>query len=636
MSLVARSGPLTEQQERWWLRLYWREKGDIDNAWSKQWDLPAGISVEAATAALTTLVERHEVLRTGFGLGPDNLPYQLVFEAEGFRLPVAVAELGTLAEYGDEGGIHPLVGGSMYSRPLWSVRLFVEDDEVRVLSLVFEHIILDGSGVRNLKEQFLALCAGTERPLRITHPLDRAAKEHRIPRTPESRARYSPDPRALAPRLLVPATVKEETPEPRFLMSAVRYEGLLPLLDRVGRAHGVSRAMVLMQAIGWLISRYSDIPRVMVVNAIGLRLPMDDSIDLVAKALEIMVDLDEDRTLAESLTAVSAGALRAYTEELRLGIRDQDSRLRLEKERGIGSVRGLYFNYQGLSEPDTPEPDAPESNGRPVAAVEMTRTDDWRSGEEPWSYATWIYVDGTTVAVDFDVDVVMLPAGTVHQMSELLPRFVQLVAEQPDAPLAAARALLPPDFARSTEARLVRGTWVHLDTVAGVIAGCPGVLAAEVSEQDDEIVARVSLDGPTCLFDVHEYVLSRLHLEGDLIAPHRYRLAEGSASRATGPGLPDLAAGADWLPGDGTPVLGPTTEPERELVAALRETHGFATVNLALTYAEAGGRAVLAPALVETLRRRGLEGLQLPHFATAHTLRAIARALVRRTPGHAI
>ncbi|WP_159394439.1 condensation domain-containing protein [Streptomyces sp. NRRL S-495] len=633
MSLVVRSGPLTEQQERWWLRLYWREKGDIDNAWSKQWDLPAGISVEAATAALTVLVERHEVLRTAFGLGPDNLPYQLVFEAEGFRLPLTVAELGTLAEYGEEGGIHPLVGGSLYTRPLWSVRLFVEDDEVRVLSLVFEHIVLDGSGVRNLREQFLALCAGTgtEKPLRITHPLDRAAKERRIPRTPESRARYSRDPRALAPRLLVPATVKEETPDPRFLMSAVRYEGLLPLLDRVCRAHGVSRAMVLMHAVGWLISRYSGIPRIMVVNAIGLRLPSDDSIDLVAKALEIMVDLDEERTLAESLTEVSAGALRAYTEELRLGIRDQDSRLRLEKERGIGSVRGLYFNYQGLSEPDTPETD-----GIPVAEVRLTRTDEWRSGEEPWSYATWIYVDDAAVAVDFDVDAVMLPAGIVHHMSELLPRFVRLVAEQPDVPLAAARALLPPDFARSTEARLVRGTWVHLDTVAEVVAGCPGVLAAEVSEEDEEIVARVSLDGPSCLFDVHEYVLSRLHLEGDLIAPHRYRLAEGSASRATGPGLPDLAAGADWLPGDGTPVLGPTTEPERELVAALQETHGFGTVNLALTYAEAGGRAVLAPAVVETLRRRGLEGLQLPHFATAHTLRAMARALVRRTPGHAL
>nr|BEK64101.1 hypothetical protein KPHV_13280 [Kitasatospora purpeofusca] len=632
MSSVARSGPLTEQQERWWLRLYWREKGDIDNAWSKQWDLPAGISVEAATAALTVLVERHEVLRTGFGLGPDNLPYQLVFEAEGFRLPLTVAELGTLAEYGEEGGIHPLVGGSMYTRPLWSVRLFVEDDEVRVLSLVFEHIVLDGSGVRNLREQFLALCAGTERPLRITHPLDRAAKERRIPRTPESRAAYSRDPRALAPRLLVPATVKEETPDPRFLMSAVRYEGLLPLLDRVCRAHRVSRAMVLMHAIGWLISRYSGVPRVMVVNAIGLRLPSDDSIDLVAKALEIMVDLDEDRTLAESLTGVSAGALRAYTEELRLGVRDQDSRLRLEKERGIGSVRGLYFNYQGPSEPDTPEPEGSPS----TAEVRVTRTDDWRSGEEPWSYATWIYVDGTAVAVDFDVDVVMLPAETVHRMAELLPGFVRLLAEQPDAPLAAARALLPPDFARTTEARLVRGTWVHLDTVAEVVAGCPGVLAAEVSEEDGEIVARVSLDGPCCLFDVHEYVLSRLHLEGDLIAPHRYRLAEGTTSRATGPGLPDLAAGADWRPGDATPVLGPTTEPERELVAALRETHGFGTVNLALTYAEAGGRAVLAPAVVETLRRRGLEGLCLPHFATAHTLRAMARALVRRRPGHAL
>ncbi|MBD0689732.1 condensation domain-containing protein [Streptomyces sp. CBMA123] len=629
LSLVERSGPLTTLQTRWWLRIYWREQGAFDIAWSKLWELPPGISVDTATEALTVLVERHESLRTAIALGPDNLPVQLVYGMEGLRLPVSVADLDTLDEFGDLAGVHPLVGGSILMRPPWSARLFVEDGEVRALALIFEHVIIDGSGTQNLREQFLALCRGTEEPrLRITHPLDRVAADKVHSHAPE-REDHSPDPRGLVPQLLVPAA-ERETDGPRFVISSTRYAGLLPIIDRICRRHRVSRAMVLMHALGWLFSRHSGIPRIMFGNAAGHRLPTDDSIDDLARTVEVVLDFAEDRTFAESLADASATLLRVYAEDLRLGMRSLDSRARLAERRGVATVRGLYFNFQGPSQPGESAPDG-EHGGAPV---EVTRTDEWRPDDSHWTTALWVYVDDTTVSVDFDIDTVMFPAPLIHTMGELLPRFIRLIDEQPDEPLLGARAILPEGYRLATDSLLVQGAWVDLGAVARVVGAVPGVLDAAVTVEADEIVAQLALDESACLFDVHEHVRSLLHDSVDLVAPHRYRLTDASKTRATGRGLADLAEGADWVPGHALPVLGAETEPERELLAALRETQGLEPATLALTYTAAGGRAILAPSVVESLRRRGLTGLRRWHFDSPCTLRTLARALVRESAGH--
>lgn len=611
MNLVERSGRLTMAQERWWLRLYWREQGEYDIAWSKTWDFPPGITTGAAIAALETLVARHETLRTAYVLGPDGLPAQVVFAPSAFRLPVSVVAGKHRSEF-EQAGIHPLFGGSSVVRPLWDARMFTGGDGyVRSLVFVFEHIVTDGSGLHNLRRQFLDLCAGVETPLRISHPLDRQAREKAT-----ADAERGPDPTGRVPHVLVPPGLREPAGD-RFLMCSVVYDGLLPVVDTICRSHRVSRTMVLMHAVGWLFARYSRQPSVLCSSTIGNRLPGDDSIDCVAHSMEILLELDPAATLGESLTAVSVATLRAYTEEVRFGSRPTEDRTLLAERRGIGEVRPLHFNYQG---PSQPAGDATKPTGQ---RVHTRRTDAWRRVEQPWLNVVWMNVDDATeeggeerLVVDFDVDTAMFSAATVHAMADLLPRFVHLLAERPEIPLAEADALLPPDFATETDCVVAGGTWVDPRAVEQVMAQTPGVRTARAAIEDGELVADLHLAPGHTPYDVHEHVLTVLHHRVDVVAPRRYRVNGEDGA-------------VEWSPDGGLPRLDPETEAERELCTAFEVMHGRPVPGLAHTYAGAGGRALLAPAVIESLRRRGLTGLRMEHFTTPYSLRRIAAALHR-------
>ncbi|WNF01029.1 hypothetical protein PS467_39675 [Streptomyces luomodiensis] len=624
MSRVVRSGRLTRSQERWWLRLYWREQGEYDIAWSKWWDLPPGIDVDTARDAFTALVERFEVLRTAFLLGPDHLPVQVVFDPADVRLPLSVADESSREEF-RTAGVHPLVGGSIFPRPPWSVRLFTRGGEVRSVGFVFEHIVTDGSGLRNLWQQFLDLCAGRRPALRITHPLDRRAKEDRSASTGRDDP-HRTDPAALVPQAVLPSAA-EKPSGPRFLMSSVSYTGLLRLVDEICRRDGVSRTLVLTHAIAWLFARHAGLPRVLCCSTIGNRMPGDDSIDCVSRMMDSLLEFDESASFRESLKAASAATLRSYGAEVGSGPRPAEARLRLAAERGVSAVRPLYFNYQGPSQP-------PPAGAEAQEEVRWTREDAWRPVDTHWLNIVWINVDDDDLVVDFDVDTTMVPASVVHRMGDLLPRFLERVAREPDAPLATAGALLPADFGVVTTARLVGGVWVDTDAVREAVASCPGVHAAHVLVEGEEVVAQVSLGARSTLYDVHEHLLARLHEAVALVLPRRYRLIEGSAGRGVGPGVADLDVDGSWAPADGLPVLPPVTESERELALAFQETHGTPLTDLAPTYADAGGRVILAPALVESLRRRGLTGLTFGHFDTPRTLRSLARSLVRAEQAH--
>jgi hypothetical protein len=82
-----------------------------------------------------------------------------------------------------------------------------------------------------------------------------------------------------------------------------------------------------------------------------------------------------------------------------------------------------------------------------------------------------------------------------------------------------------------------------------------------------------------------------------------------------------------WRPGDRTEPLGPSSRAERDLLAAINQTHGTAVADMAATYVGAGCSVWLAPAVIEMLRRRGWTGARPDHFISPFPLRAIARAL---------
>ncbi|MCQ4083496.1 condensation domain-containing protein [Streptomyces sp. RB6PN25] len=618
MSSVIRSGPLTPAQQRMWLRSYWRGQGELFPSWSKLWEIPRGIAVDTATAAFSALIARHEILRTLFVVGPDGLPCQAVLDPAAFRPPVSVAPLATLEEY--QRRSTSLSVGADSPRPLWAVRFFAEQGEVRFVSLVFDHIISDGAGLRNWQEQFLALCHGRAAPLPLRQPLDRVADTVRpLPAAAAGRART--DPSVRAPQVPAPRAAGD-VPEPRYLFTSARYEGLLPLVDRICAASTATRPMVFMFAIAWLLSRYSGRREMLCSNYVAHRVEPDHGIECQMRPVDMLVEIDDDAGFDTALGTMCAATLRSYEEDLRHGHTPPESRSRAAAARGVGSVVPVFFNFQGPSRPAAPG-DAATSG----PALLTGCTDEWDRTGRPWCCVVYVYVQGTRVTVDFDVDALMLPERTVHAFVDVLPRLLEFMADTPRAPVREADVLLPDGFAAATRCRPVAGSWVHPGSVERVLRSAPGVRAVRVDTDDREVVARLAVAPGTSLFDVHEHVLAHLGHNLDVVAPHRYLPLLATDAGGDTTWWPADAPADGWRPAHASPVLVPSTAEERELSEAIRETHGHPVENMALSYVAAGGLALAAPAVVETLRRRGLVGLRSHHFSSPCTLRSVARAL---------
>ncbi|MEV4557905.1 condensation domain-containing protein [Kitasatospora sp. NPDC049285] len=622
MAAIARSGPLTLAQRRMWLRSYWRGHGEFFPAWTRRWELPPGISADAVAAAFAVLAARHEILRTVFLIGPDGEPVQAVLAAEGFRPPVSVVESGPAAPDAPAEGAGPLTVGAAFARPLWSARLHAAAGRVHTVDLVFDHIVSDGAGLQNWREQLLDLCEGRDAPRPTAHPLDRQAAEPR-PRTVPGRWEPEPDApadlAAHAPQIPVPGHGRPVT-GPRYVLSSTSYQGLLPLVDRVCERTAASRATVFMTAVAWLLNRYAGHPRTLFANYVSHRVGRDDGIECRVRPVDVLVETDGAASFAEALRAVSAATMRAYERDLRFGPVAPEQRARTAAERGAGFVVPVYFNFQGR-----PRGAGPSEAPDPKVLVDR-RAEELDELGRPWCVVVYVYVQGAEVVLDVDVDLRMLSLDTVHAFADVLPELIRLMAERPDALVGAGDALLPPDFAVRTDSRLLGDNWVDLPATARVLRSAAGVREAEVAWLDGELTARLELEPDTVLFDVHEHLLAAQRLHLDVVAPRRYLPPVPAGSGAPGWWPADLPRDG-WRPERDAPRLPPETEAERELCAAIRETHGIEVDDLALSYVAAGGLVLRAPAVVEALLRRRLTGLNSSHFGTPYTLRAIARCL---------
>ncbi|MCC9306047.1 hypothetical protein LN042_02810 [Kitasatospora sp. RB6PN24] len=611
MASIVRGGPLTLAQRRMWLRSYWRGQGEYFPAWQKSWAVPGGVEVATALDAWAKLAARHEILRTVFLIGPDSEPIQVVLDADGFRPPVSVADAATAEPGRSAEAAGPLTVGAAFARPLWSVRLLVADGLVSGVDLVFDHIISDGSGLQNWRQQFLDHCRGRDVPVRVVQPLDREASPARPPAAvaPEDHA-------ARSPQIPAPGHGRATT-GPRYLLSSTTYRDLLPWVDELCERTAASRSMVFMFAIAWLLNRYSGHPRALFANYVSGRVGRDDGIECQVRPMDIPVEIDDSLSFAEALRAVNSETLHAYQRDLLAGPVPPEHRARTAAARGVGFVVPVYFNFQGH-----PRADGPVAGPRRQAVV-TAREDEWDELGRPWCVVVYVYVKEDEVVLDVDTDVRMLSAGTIHTFADLLPELIRLMAERPSAPVHSADALLPPDFAMPPNSVLLGDTWVNPDAVRRVLESAPGVRAAEARCESGQLRAHLALEVGADLFDIHEHLLSQLRLHLDVAVPQCYLPLRLD-------GVPWWPAGADragWSPREAAPVLPPGTEAEHELCAAIRETHGLDVENLALSYVAAGGRLLRAPAVVEALRRRRLIGLQSYHFTTPWTLRAVARSL---------
>jgi len=116
------------------------------------------VDVDVLREAFQILVDRHEALRTGYGVGPDGEPERRV---QG-RAPV---ELGVDAVAGDEQEVRSAVESAyrepfdLEAPPLLRAHLFTTSPDESVLLVVGHHIAIDGQSLFLLVDEFVQLYA---------------------------------------------------------------------------------------------------------------------------------------------------------------------------------------------------------------------------------------------------------------------------------------------------------------------------------------------------------------------------------------------------------------------------------------------------------------------------------------------
>ncbi|MEO3886371.1 amino acid adenylation domain-containing protein [Nonomuraea sp. B5E05] len=122
-------------------------------------DLPGPVDHERLTAALATLVERHEILRTEFAVDGDGHPYQRVREPLDVTIDVVDLAPGEDPDAWAARWVRPF---DLARAPLWRAALVRHADGARLV-LDVHHLLTDGHAMTLLMGEWAALVRG-ERP----------------------------------------------------------------------------------------------------------------------------------------------------------------------------------------------------------------------------------------------------------------------------------------------------------------------------------------------------------------------------------------------------------------------------------------------------------------------------------------
>jgi len=288
------------------------------------------LDVEALEAALNALVERHEALRTCFGMEGSD-PVQVI--APKLKVPLPVDDLGGVAEEEREAGLQKRVQSEadmpfdLALGPLLRARLLRLGERNHVLVLTLHHIISDGWSmgvlIRELSALYRACGEGAPSPL---------------PALPVQYADY-----AIWQRDWLQGAVLDKqlsywreqlkdlpvldlsTDRPRPAMQSFRGaligfdlpESLTKGLEALSQRAGVTLFMTLLAAFQLLLQRYSGQDDIVVGSPIAGRnkVEVEGLIGLFVNTLVLRTDFSGDPTFMELLGRVREVALGAYAHQ---------------------------------------------------------------------------------------------------------------------------------------------------------------------------------------------------------------------------------------------------------------------------------------------------------------------------------
>lgn len=212
--------------------------------------VPDGCTTDAVLSALSTLIERHETMRTRFHVDEDDTPRQVV--AESGELSVEVTE-----DAGPEAveRLRERLCAAAFWVPEFSVRAGVLTDGGRpvTVGLAMFHMAADEQGIQKIGDDLALLLRagldGTEPPSadEINHPLDRAEYESGPEGQELSRRAIRRWENELNkfPHAMLPMA-PEAAEDPRFRQTTMTSAAVRSATSALAERHGVSLEAVLL------------------------------------------------------------------------------------------------------------------------------------------------------------------------------------------------------------------------------------------------------------------------------------------------------------------------------------------------------------------------------------------------------
>lgn len=220
-------------------------------------DVPEGVEKGRVLDALSSLLARHDVLRTHFHETSDGLVQQVHGSGDA-TVHVTHAEDGAAADVA-RAFVARLARHTFRHESELPVRLglVLDHGQPSHVVLAVSHLAVDGWAADLLKQDLVALLAGTQEPAPLWQPLDQAQHESDGPGAARGDAAIAYWRRTVAtvPRSLFP--VVDPTPRPdRFVRLGMESRALAVAATLVSARCGVSTGTVLLAAAAVVLGRH--------------------------------------------------------------------------------------------------------------------------------------------------------------------------------------------------------------------------------------------------------------------------------------------------------------------------------------------------------------------------------------------
>ncbi|RKG91353.1 amino acid adenylation domain-containing protein [Corallococcus sp. CA049B] len=428
-------GPLSFAQERLWIIDQLVDDAALYNT-SVRLHFHGPLDVAVLERALTEVLRRHEVLRTGF-VSRDGQPRLRVVPPGPFPLTVVdldgVADAAATAHAREQAqALHPF---DLHQPPLLRGLLLRWDARRAQLLLTAHHAVFDGASVdlllRELEALYPAFARGLASPLSAlpVQARDVAAweREQLQGATRERLLSYWTEHLGGEPPVLTLPTDHPRPPAQTFRGATLTRDvprGLLADLEALGRRAQATPFMALLAAFSAWLSRYSGQRDVVVGTPYESRAPSEARglMGFFVNTLALRVDLQGTPSFRELLVRVRKVALDGYAHGA-LPFNDVLGAFGARRELSHAPLFQVMLVVQDRVAPATLQPGLTAAPGGEVhtdkARFDLTLVVDFPPG-------------GPTFSLEYNTD--LFAPGTAARMLEHFTALLGAAISRPDAP----------------------------------------------------------------------------------------------------------------------------------------------------------------------------------------------------------